>query len=35
MKIKMNLGADAIEIQLLNELVDGKIGRYNFADDVF
>lgn len=35
MKIKMNLGADAIEVQLLNELVEGKIGRYNFADDVF
>ena len=35
MKIKMNLGADAIEVQLLDELVNGKIGRYNFVEDVF
>lgn len=35
MKIKMNLGADAIEVQLLDELVNDKIGQYNFADDVF
>lgn len=35
MRIKMDLGADAIEVQLLSELVDGKIGQYNFANDVF
>lgn len=35
MRIKMNLGADAIEVQLLSELFNSENGQYNFADDVF
>ena len=32
---KIAIGCDGIEIQLLSELVDGKIGRYFKADEVF
>lgn len=33
--VKMNIGCDGIEIQLLSELVDGEIGRYSKATDIF
>ena len=33
--VKMGIGCDGIEIQLLDELVDGEIGKYKKADDVF
>lgn len=32
---KINIGCDAIEVQLLAELVDGELGRYHMAEDVF
>lgn len=32
---KENIGCDGIEIQLLTELVDGKLGQYHYAEDVF
>ena len=33
--VKENIGCDGIEIQLLDELVDGKLGVYNYAEDIF
>lgn len=35
MKIKMDLGADAIEIQLLDELVNGRVGNYHNVGEVY
>lgn len=32
---KVDAKASGIEIQLLSELVDGKVGQYHFADEVF
>lgn len=32
---KVDVNASGIEIQLLSELVDGKVGQYHFADEVF
>ena len=32
---KVEKHADGIEIQLLSELIDGKIGHYHFAKDVY
>lgn len=32
---KEDIGCDGIEIQLLTELVDGKLGNYHYAEDVF
>lgn len=33
--VKVGIGCDGVEVQLLSELVDGKIGRYFKADEVF
>lgn len=33
--VKLDIGCDGIEIQLLDELVNGEIGNYNLAEDVF
>ena len=33
--VKVSIGCDGIEVQLLSELVDGQIGRYLKADEVF
>ena len=33
--VKVSIGCDGIEVQLLSELVDGQIGRYFKADEVF
>lgn len=33
--VKMNIGCDGIEIQLLDELVNGSLGNYHKAEDVF
>lgn len=33
--VKVGIGCDGVEMQLLSELVDGKIGRYFKADEVF
>ena len=32
---KLNIGCDGIEIQLLDELVNGSLGNYNLAKDVY
>lgn len=32
---KENIGCDGIEIQLLDELVNGSIGNYHYAEDIF
>lgn len=28
-------GCDGVEIQLLDELIDGKLGQYHYAEEVF
>lgn len=33
--VKKNIGCDGIEIQLLSELIDGRVGRYKSMEDVF
>ena len=35
LEVKKNIGCDGIEIQLLSELIDGKVGRYKNMEDVF
>lgn len=32
---KESIGCDGVEIQLLDELIDGKLGQYHYAEEVF
>lgn len=35
MQVKETIGCDGIEIQLLTELINGKLGSYHYAEDIF